>query len=74
MGFSSDGITWIGYDKNGDGKADPILTGSSFGWDANYVYPCTVLKLGSKYYMFFSGGVSGINEGIDYAISDDGLT
>ncbi|MCS7098125.1 MAG: hypothetical protein NZ922_04015 [Candidatus Methanomethyliaceae archaeon] len=74
VGFSSDGITWIGYDKNGDGKADPVLTGSSFGWDANYVYPCTVLKLGSKYYMFFSGGVSGTNEGIGYAISDDGLT
>ncbi|MCX8181691.1 MAG: hypothetical protein N3D12_01090 [Candidatus Methanomethyliaceae archaeon] len=72
--FSSDGVIWNGYDQNGDGKADPVLTGSGSGWDAQYVYPCTVLKIGSQYHMLYSGGVSGTNEGIGYAISSDGLT
>lgn len=73
VGFSRDGITWTGYDRNGDGKADPVLTGSGSGWDAHYVYPCTVLKKGPLYHMIYSGGVNGTNEGIGYAISTDGL-
>ncbi|MEM3675281.1 MAG: hypothetical protein QXG08_07420, partial [Candidatus Methanomethyliaceae archaeon] len=74
VGFSSDGVIWTGYDKNGDGKADPVLTGSGSGWDENYVYSCTVLKIGSTYHMLYSGGVKGTNEGIGYATSSDGLT
>ncbi len=73
-GFSSDGVTWTGYDRNGDGNADPVLTGSESAWDANYVYACTVLKIGSTYHMLYSGGIGSSNEGIGYATSSDGLT
>ncbi|MGC8936222.1 MAG: hypothetical protein ACP5KV_02495 [Candidatus Methanomethylicaceae archaeon] len=73
VAFSSDGVTWTGYDHDGDGKADPVLTGSGSGWDYDYVSRCTILKVGSRYHMWFSGGVGRINEGIGYATSSDGL-
>ena len=46
LGFSSDGITWTGYDADGDGKADPVFNGTyvSGDWDYNYVSRATIIK------------------------------
>jgi len=76
LGFSVDGITWTGYDADGDGKADPVLNGTyvSGDWDQNYVSQATIVKnAGDDYEMWYSGGVGTMNHGIGYATSPDGI-
>ena len=76
LGFSSDGITWTGYDADGDGKADPVLDGTytSGDWDYNYVSRATVIKnADDDYEMWYSGGTGTMNHGIGYATSPDGI-
>jgi len=76
LGFSSDGITWTGYDADGDGKADPVLNGTyvSGDWDYNYVSRATVIKnADDDYEMWYSGGTGTMNHGIGYATSSDGI-
>jgi len=77
LGFSSDGITWTGYDADDDGKADPVLNGTyvSGDWDYNYVSRATIIKnADDDYEMWYSGGVWSMNHGIGYATSPDGIT
>jgi hypothetical protein len=76
LGFSSDGITWIGYDADDDGKADPVLDGTytSGDWDYNYVSRATIIKnADDDYDMWYSGGTGTMNHGIGYATSSDGV-
>jgi hypothetical protein len=76
LGFSSDGITWTGYDADDDGKADPVLSGTyvSGDWDYNYVSQATIIKNGDDdYEMWYSGGTWSMNHGIGYATSPDGI-
>ncbi len=76
LGFSSDGITWTGYDAGTDGKADPVLTGTgvSGDWDENYVSRATIIKnADDDYEMWYSGGVGAMDHGIGYATSSDGI-
>ncbi len=72
LAVSSDGINWHGY---ADGVA-PVLAGTGVGgdWDEEYVSRATVIKDGADdYHMWYSGGVSRMNEGIGYASSTDGI-
>jgi len=76
LGFSSDGITWTGYDADSDGKADPVLSGTyaASDWDYNYVSRATIIKnAADDYEMWYSGGVGAMNNGIGYATSSDGI-
>jgi len=76
LAFSSDGITWTGYDAGSDGKADPVFEGTYVGgdWDYNYVSRATVLKnADDDYEMWYSGGTGSMNHGIGYATSSDGI-
>lgn len=76
LGFSSDGITWTGYDADSDGKADPILSGTyNLGdWDYNYASRATIIKNDDgTYEMWYSGGIWSMNHGIGYATSPDGI-
>lgn len=76
LGFSSDGITWTGYDADSDGKADPVLAGTytSGDWDYNYVSRATIIKnADDDYEMWYSGGTGTMNHGIGYATSSDGI-
>jgi len=76
LGFSSDGITWTGYDANSDGKADPVLEGSYVDgdWDKTYVSRATIIKNAvDDYEMWYSGGVGAMDHGIGYATSSDGI-
>ena len=76
LAFSSDGITWTGYDADSDGSADPVLAGTAVigDWDTDYVSRATVIKNdGDNYEMWYSGGVGAMNNGIGYATSSDGL-
>ena len=76
LGFSSDGITWTGYDADDDGKADPVLNGTyvTGDWDYNYVSRATIIKnADDDYEMWYSSGVGTMNHGIGYATSSDGI-
>jgi hypothetical protein len=76
LGFSSNGITWTGYDADSDGKADPVLSGTyaSGNWDYNYVSRATIIKnADDDYEMWYSGGIWTMNHGIGYATSSDGI-
>ncbi len=76
LGFSSDGITWTGYDADGDGKADPVLSGTYHAgdWDYNYVSRATIIKnADDDYETWYSGGAGTMNHGIGYATSSDGI-
>lgn len=76
LGFSSDGITWTGYDADGNGKADPVLSGTYVGgdWDYNYASRATIIKnADDDYEMWYSGGIWSMNHGIGYATSSDGI-
>ncbi|MBM2825268.1 MAG: hypothetical protein HW402_932, partial [Dehalococcoidales bacterium] len=69
---SDDGITWT---KN----ASPVLTGTVATWDANGVGAPSVIKDGSVYKMWYSGGttddtVSGTHPAIGYATSTNGTS
>ena len=76
LGFSSDGITWTGYDADDNGKADPVLEGTyaSGDWDYNYVSRATIIKnADDDYEMWYSGGTGKMDHGIGYATSPDGI-
>jgi uncharacterized repeat protein (TIGR01451 family) len=76
LGFSSDGITWTGYDADSDGEADPVFegTGNDGNWDKEYVSRATIIKnADDDYEMWYSGGVGAMNHGIGYATSSDGI-
>jgi hypothetical protein len=76
IGFSSDGITWTGYDADGNGKADAVLEGTylSGDWDYDYVSRATVIRnADDDYEMWYSGGTGAMNHGIGYATSSDGI-
>ncbi|PKO19099.1 MAG: hypothetical protein CVU39_00680 [Chloroflexi bacterium HGW-Chloroflexi-10] len=63
---SPDGFTWTKYIGN------PVLTiGTGNSWDSVYVGAANVIKVGSSYYMWYRGGLNG---GIGYATSPDGIT
>lgn len=58
---------------------NPIITpGAGGSWDANWVAPVHVMKVGNEYWMYYagsdSGGASGDPIHIGLAISPDGLT
>jgi len=76
LAFSSDGITWTGYDADSDGNADPALagTGNLGDWDEDYVARATIIKnADDDYEMWYSGGIGAMNNGIGYATSSDGI-
>jgi len=74
LGFSADGITWTGYDADSDGNADPVLSGGGPGyWDDRYASRSTVVYADGEYKMWYSGGQTGMNAGIGYATSTDGI-
>jgi hypothetical protein len=75
LAHSTDGITWNGYDSDGDGAADPVLSGTYVAgdWDVDYVGRATVIRTGRhRYEMWYSGGDGALNQGIGYAVSRDG--
>jgi len=77
LGYSSDGITWTGYDSNSDGTADPVFQGTYVGgdWDRNYATRATIIKnSASDWEMWYSGGDGAMNHGIGYATSSDGIS
>jgi uncharacterized repeat protein (TIGR01451 family) len=77
LSFSADGVTWTGYDSNGDGSADAVLTGTDVlgDWDADYVSRATVWREGpADYRMWYSAGIGAMHDGLGYATSPDGLT
>jgi hypothetical protein len=70
LGFSSDGITWTGYDPDDD--ADPVLTGDSGEWDDDYVSRATIIvEESTNFSMWYSGGDGRMDHGIGYATSSD---
>lgn len=75
LGYSSDGIVWNGYDADGDGKADPVFEGTYTpgDWDYDFVSRATIINTGREYEMWYSGGIGGMNNGIGYAVSFDGI-
>lgn len=76
LAFSSDGITWTGYDGDNDTKADPVFTGTfnAGDWDYNYVSRATIIKYSSSSYeMWYSGGNNAMHDGIGFANSTDGI-
>lgn len=76
LAFSSDGITWTGYDADSDGDADPVLQGTytAGDWDHNYVSRATIIRnSATDYEMWYSGGIDTMNHGIGYATSSDGI-
>ena len=78
LAFSSDGITWIGYDdSDADTDADPVFEGTfvSGDGDYNFVSRATIIKnADDDYEMWYSGGNGTMNQGIGYATSTDGIT
>jgi hypothetical protein len=75
LGFSSDGITWTGFDPDGDSKANQVLSGTyvAGNWDYNYVSRATIIqKADGGYEIWYSGGDGTMNQGIGYALSPDG--
>lgn len=76
LGYSSDGITWEGYDSNSDGKADAVFTGTDnpSDWDADYASRATIIKNSDNdFEMWYSGGIASMNHGIGHATSTDGI-
>jgi hypothetical protein len=71
LAVSANGKFWEGY----NGGAAPVLAhGTSGAWDDGFATFCTVLKIGSTYHMWYSGGQAESNEGIGYAQSTDGIS
>jgi hypothetical protein len=69
LAYSIDGLLWTAY------APTPVLAhGGGTVWDANYATYGTVTRLDGLWQFWYSGGVSGANEGIGYASSSDGLT
>ncbi len=73
LAVSNDGINWQGY----NGGTTPVLAGSGVAgtWDRTYVSRATVLKENDNAFdIWYSGGVTGMDNGIGYASSTDGIT
>jgi hypothetical protein len=67
LAYSGDGLTWTAA------SISPVLDiGAPGAWDANYATFGTVLKTGTLWSYWYSGGVSSSHEGIGYASSSDG--
>jgi uncharacterized repeat protein (TIGR01451 family) len=76
LGFSADGVTWTGYDSNGDGTADPVMNGTYVpgDWDQDFLSRATIWREASAdYRMWYSAGIGTMNHGLGYATSPDGL-
>jgi hypothetical protein len=67
LAYSTDGKYWHVY------GSDPVIPYSGSGWDANYSTYVGFLKDDAGIHAYFSGGVSGANEGIGYATSLDSV-
>jgi uncharacterized repeat protein (TIGR01451 family) len=77
LGFSADGVTWTGYDADGDGYADEVMNGTYVAgdWDYNYASRATIWREGpADYRMWYSAGPWEMRQGVGYATSPDGLT
>lgn len=77
LAYSEDGITWTGYDRTGNGRADPIFTGSGTPntWDKHSVIANTVIKNDDGTFQMWYSGSGGANaeKGLGYATSEDGI-
>jgi hypothetical protein len=75
MGYSADGIHWIGCDGDTSGQTDELLglTGDNTDWDYNYTTFGTVLSGADGFRLWYSGGNGASNHGIGYAKSPDGI-
>ncbi len=76
LGYSSDGVVWNGYDGDGDGNADPVLSGTydPGDWEYDFVSRATIIRnADNDFEMWYSGGVGAMNNGIGYATSSDGI-
>ncbi len=76
LGFSADGVTWTGYDSNGDGTADPVMNGTYVpgDWDQDFLSRATIWREApADYRMWYSAGIGTMNHGLGYATSPDGL-
>ncbi len=67
MATSTDGITWVKDISN------PVFSPSASGWDDTGVFSPSVLKVGSKYWMWYSG-FAATTYAIGLATSLDGIT
>jgi len=66
LAYSTNGMHWKGYGE--------VLSGGGVGaWDNDYATFCTVVKDGSFYHMWYSGGDGKSNHGIGYAWATDGI-
>jgi len=73
LAVSNDGINWEGY----NGGSSPVFTGTdvSGDWDEEFVSRATILQFGADdYRMWYSGGNGAMNQGIGFALSDDGIS
>lgn len=52
LATSSDGVTWT---KSG---SNPVMSPTASTWDSAWVDPGSVIKIGSTYYCYYSGGTS----------------
>lgn len=52
---------------------NPIL-GVARGWEAKWVHPYSVLRVGEEVWMWYGGGEDGTPDHVGLAISDDGLS
>ncbi|MFA5830513.1 MAG: hypothetical protein WC878_01655 [Candidatus Paceibacterota bacterium] len=68
LGYSADGIAWTLF-----GTGPVLPKGSAGSWDSGYATVGTVIKTGTTWEMWYSGGISASNEGMGYATSADGL-
>ena len=67
LAYSSDGLFWTAY------STQPVLNISASGWDNGSVSYGRVYRDSNGYHIWYSGSsVSGVNEGIGYAYSEDG--
>ena len=70
LAYSADGIAWTRY---GD---EPVLSvGPAGAWDHKYAVAYSAVLRGpdSFYHMWYSGGITRVQEGIGYAVSADGV-
>lgn len=77
-GLNTSGAGQVGYATSPDGKiwtryaANPVLAyGTNISWDADYIGSPNVVKVDSQYHMWYRGGING---GIGYATSPDGIS
>ncbi|MCK4764497.1 MAG: DUF11 domain-containing protein [Candidatus Aminicenantes bacterium] len=73
LGYSADGIDWQLYGRVlARGNSGP--GGNTDDWDSSYASRCSVVKVSAgEWHMWYSGGQTGLNEGIGHAVSTDGL-